>query len=186
MKTAKMDNPEKFDAADLQEVSGDKTLFRKPFKVYENFRNVYKGVRKSRGSSSVTTAMQYDVTTTSDDRMLTDNYVGSLSNDDSGSSDIGIADNGVIVVSVNALNSLEASQDCGSASPRSDGNTTDDSGIDSICDRLVNDTQKQDQDRKKSTPKRRLRPLPLTTTTSRSSHRQVQKPSRCSTTPTAR
>ena len=148
-----MDNPEKFDAADLQEVSGDKTLFRKPFKVYENFRNVYKGVRKSRGSSSVTTAMQYDVTTTSDDRMLTDNYVGSLSNDDSGSSDIGIADNGVIVVSVNALNSLEASQDCGSASPRSDGNTTDDSGIDSICDRLVNDTQKQDQDRKKSTPK---------------------------------
>jgi len=145
-----MASPEKFDAADLQEVSGDKPLFRKPFKVYENFKNVYKGVRKTRASA--TTAMQYDVAT-SEDRMSTENYVGSLSNDDSGGSDIGIADNGVIVVSVNALNSLEASQDCGSPSPRSDGNTTDDSGIDSICDRLLNDAQKSEQDKKKSPAK---------------------------------
>ena len=157
-----MDAPEKFDPSDLQECSGDKNLFRNPFKVYENFKSVYKGVRKTRTSAATT--MQYDVTAaTTEDRMSTDNYVGSLSNDDSGGSDIGIADNGVIVVSVNTLNSLEPSQDCGSASPRSDGNTTDDSGIDSICDRFLNDAAKAPEERKKSTMS-----SATTTTTSKS------------------
>ena len=42
----------------------DKTRFRKPFKVYENFRNVYKGVRKTRTMSS-----QYNVAATEDLRL---------------------------------------------------------------------------------------------------------------------
>ena len=77
-----------------------------------------------------------------------DNFAGSCSNDESSSSSsssssdlgLGMSEAACIVVSVNALNSLETSLGhCGSPSPRSDGNTTDDSGIDSICDRLLNE-----------------------------------------------
>ena len=120
--------------------------FRKPFKVYENIRNVYKGVRKTRTSSS---SAQYDVSQTAEgDRLMTsssDLFVGgssSSSTDESSNCDLGIGmgEAGCIVVSVNQLNSLDTSLGhCGSPSPRSDGNTTDDSGIDSICDRTANE-----------------------------------------------
>ena len=51
----------------LQQVDDakDKTRFRKPFKVYENFRNVYKGVRKTR-----TTSSQYNVVAATEDLRL--------------------------------------------------------------------------------------------------------------------
>lgn len=64
-------------------------------------------------------------------------------------------DDGCIVVAVNPLNSLESTEDhCGSPSPRSDGNTTDDSGIDSISekiDKLVHEAAlKQESERRRS------------------------------------
>jgi hypothetical protein len=58
-------------------------------------------------------------------------------------------DEGCIVVAVNPLNSLESTEDhCGSPSPRSDGNTTDDSGIDSISEKI--DRLVQESDRRRS------------------------------------
>ena len=64
-------------------------------------------------------------------------------------------DDGCIVVAVNPLNSLESTEDhCGSPSPRSDGNTTDDSGIDSISekmDKLVHEAAlRQESERRRS------------------------------------
>jgi len=64
-------------------------------------------------------------------------------------------DDGCIMVAVNPLNSLDSSEDQrGTPSPRSDGNATDDSGIDSISEKtekcVHSDRPKKDMDRRAS------------------------------------
>jgi hypothetical protein len=113
-----MESAEKSDGDCPPEVSADgkdKARFRKQFKVYENFKNVYKGVRKTRATAA---ASHYDVTpaashydvAAADARSTADRFATSSNDDSSGGSDLGLVDSGCIVVAVNALNSLESSQ----------------------------------------------------------------------------